>query len=249
MHRSVTPPTATWAIRAPTTASNRPGLCRVFTQRHGSAAANLGGGARRTAGVADFQLLGPSRTGGPLVRRREGGVGVAARRGVGRGPARSRIARHGRPRDVPARAAVVARSHHRGVARGGRRGEGGGAGGGCRRLPDDSVLVPRDGGVGELLLEAAALRVTLDGKAVAVTSNEFALLWALAQAAGQVVTRDRLLDWTREKSDEVFDRSVDVNISRLRQKLGDDPRHPRLIKTVRGEGYLLAADTDRSGPV
>jgi len=119
----------------------------------------------------------------------------------------------------------------------------------ARRARGDGGTSAQTVRVGQLLLEAAALRVTLDGKAVAVTSNEFALLWALAQAAGQVVTRDRLLDWTREKSDEVFDRSVDVNISRLRQKLGDDPRHPRLIKTVRGEGYLLAADTDRSGPV
>ncbi|HXI57730.1 MAG TPA: response regulator transcription factor [Polyangia bacterium] len=94
--------------------------------------------------------------------------------------------------------------------------------------------------VGPLQLEAAALRVTLDARPVAVTSYEFALLWALGQAAGQVVTRDRLLELTRDNSDEVFDRSIDVNISRLRQKLGDDPRQPRLIKTVRGEGYLLA---------
>jgi DNA-binding response OmpR family regulator len=94
--------------------------------------------------------------------------------------------------------------------------------------------------VGPLQLEAAALRVTLDARPVAVTSYEFTLLWALAQAAGQVITRDRLLELTRDNSDEVFDRSIDVNISRLRQKLGDDPRQPRLIKTVRGEGYLLA---------
>ncbi|HEY2902694.1 MAG TPA: response regulator transcription factor [Polyangia bacterium] len=110
------------------------------------------------------------------------------------------------------------------------------------RRARDGVAVAQTVRVGHLLLEAAALRVTLNARLVEVTSYEFALLWALAQAAGQVITRDRLLELTRDNSDEVFDRSVDVNISRLRQKLGDDPRHPRLIKTVRGEGYLLAAD-------
>ncbi|HVR61269.1 MAG TPA: response regulator transcription factor [Polyangia bacterium] len=103
--------------------------------------------------------------------------------------------------------------------------------------------------IGALALEAASMRVTLNARPVEVTAHEFALLWALAQAAGQVITRDRLLELTRDNSDEVFDRSIDVNISRLRQKLGDDPRHPRLIKTVRGEGYLLADDSGARRPV
>ncbi|MEA2697786.1 MAG: two-component system, OmpR family, response regulator [Myxococcales bacterium] len=110
----------------------------------------------------------------------------------------------------------------------------------ARRARGNVVPAGQTVQVGPLLLEAAALRVTLDARPVAVTSYEFALLWALAQAAGKVITRDRLLELTRDNSDEVFDRSIDVNISRLRQKLGDDPRQPRLIKTVRGEGYLLA---------
>ena len=53
---------------------------------------------------------------------------------------------------------------------------------------------------------------------------------------------DRLLELARGNAEEAFDRSIDVHVSRLRQKLGDDPKHPRLLKTVRGVGYQLAAE-------
>ena len=93
-----------------------------------------------------------------------------------------------------------------------------------------------------MVVDSASLRATLDGQVLALTSYEFALLRALAENAGKVLTRERLLDLAKGNAEEAFDRSVDVRISRLRQKLGDDPRHPRLLKTVRGSGYMLVAE-------
>jgi two-component system OmpR family response regulator len=96
--------------------------------------------------------------------------------------------------------------------------------------------------VGRVVVDSGSLRATLDGQVLALTSYEFALLRALAENAGKVLTRERLLDLAKGNAEEAFDRSVDVRISRLRQKLGDDPRHPRLLKTVRGSGYMLVAE-------
>ena len=84
------------------------------------------------------------------------------------------------------------------------------------------------------------LQITLDGQPLQLTSYEFALLRVLADHAGRVLSRERLLELAKGNADEAFDRSIDVRISRLRQKLGDDPRHPVLLKTVRGSGYLLS---------
>jgi two-component system, OmpR family, response regulator len=94
--------------------------------------------------------------------------------------------------------------------------------------------------VGALTVDPGARRVTLDGREVALTSYEFALLEALARRAGRVLSRERLMELARGSAEESFDRSVDVHVSRLRQKLGDDPKRPRLLKTVRGAGYVLA---------
>jgi two-component system, OmpR family, response regulator len=96
--------------------------------------------------------------------------------------------------------------------------------------------------VGRVVVDSGSLRATLDGQLLALTSYEFALLRALAENAGKVLTRERLLDLAKGNAEEAFDRSVDVRISRLRQKLGDDPRHPRLLKTVRGSGYMLVVE-------
>ena len=96
--------------------------------------------------------------------------------------------------------------------------------------------------VGRIVVDSANLCATLDGQPLALTSYEFALLRALAENAGKVLTRERLLDLAKGNAEEAFDRSVDVRISRLRQKLGDDPRQPRLLKTVRGSGYMLVAE-------
>jgi DNA-binding response OmpR family regulator len=73
---------------------------------------------------------------------------------------------------------------------------------------------------------------------------EFDLLVALARRAGRVVSRDALLGETGRGDAMVGERAVDVHISHLRQKLGDDPRAPRLLKTVRGVGYVLVRDEE-----
>jgi two-component system OmpR family response regulator len=77
---------------------------------------------------------------------------------------------------------------------------------------------------------------------VSLTAGEFDLLVALARNAGQVLSRDQLLDLTKGRAAGAFDRSVDVQLSRLRRKLERDPAKPTLIKTVRGGGYLFAPD-------
>ncbi len=80
-----------------------------------------------------------------------------------------------------------------------------------------------------------------EGLLVPLSNAEFRLLWAFLERPRRVLSREQLLDAARGRSVEAFDRSIDLLVSRLRQKLGDDPRSPRLIKTVRGEGYLFDA--------
>ena len=72
-----------------------------------------------------------------------------------------------------------------------------------------------------------------------LTPVEYELLLSLARAKGRVKTRDHLLEEIRDRDYEVFDRSIDVHISALRKKLGDDPKTPRFIRTVRSSGYML----------
>lgn len=87
--------------------------------------------------------------------------------------------------------------------------------------------------------------VGADGVAVPLSTGEFRLLQALAESANRVLSRDRLTDVLSGREAGPFDRSVDVMISRLRRRLGDDAREPALIKTVRSEGYVLAAAVER----
>jgi DNA-binding response OmpR family regulator len=98
--------------------------------------------------------------------------------------------------------------------------------------------------VGALSMDVGAMRVTLAGTALVLTTYEFKLLHALAERAGRVLGREQLVDLVRGSPDEAFDRSIDVHISHLRAKLNDDSRNPRLLKTVRGVGYMLAADVE-----
>lgn len=96
---------------------------------------------------------------------------------------------------------------------------------------------------GTLMIDFPAREVCVDGKRLILTTCEFELLCALARNAGRVLSRDRLLDLVKGNgSDEAFDRSIDVHVSRLRQKIESDPRHPRYVKTIRGIGYLLARE-------
>lgn len=80
---------------------------------------------------------------------------------------------------------------------------------------------------------------------VPLSNAEFRLLKVFVEHPGRVLTRDFLLDRARGRNMELFDRSIDLLVSRLRQKLGDDSRTPGLIKTVRGEGYLFDAKVTR----
>ena len=86
-----------------------------------------------------------------------------------------------------------------------------------------------------------------DGVLVDLTAGEFDLLLALVEHPGRVLNRDQLLDLTRGREAGPFDRSVDVQVSRLRRKIEEDPKQPALIKTVRGGGYVFAG-TVREGP-
>lgn len=83
-----------------------------------------------------------------------------------------------------------------------------------------------------------------DGTAVAISAAEFRLLQALVERPGRVLTRDQLLDITAGRSAELFDRSIDNIVSRLRRKIETDPKDPQLIRTVWGEGYALVASVE-----
>jgi two-component system, OmpR family, response regulator len=79
------------------------------------------------------------------------------------------------------------------------------------------------------------------GAEVTLTAGEFDLLCVLVQHAGRVMSRDFLLEATRDREAAPYDRTIDVQISRLRRKLGDDADEPRFIKAVRGAGYMMVA--------
>jgi two-component system OmpR family response regulator len=82
------------------------------------------------------------------------------------------------------------------------------------------------------------------GAMVRLTSGEFELLAVFVSNANQVLSRDRLLDLARNREAGPFDRTIDVQVGRLRRKLDDDPQQPALIKTVRGSGYIFTAQIE-----
>jgi two-component system, OmpR family, response regulator CpxR len=96
-----------------------------------------------------------------------------------------------------------------------------------------------------LQIENDSRTVRLDNKTLNLTPLEYDLLKSLTGSAGRVLTRDQLLDAVAGRSYEVFDRSVDVHISSLRRKLGEDPRNPRFIQTVRSAGYMFKLSEDQ----
>lgn len=101
-------------------------------------------------------------------------------------------------------------------------------------LPADETLV-----FDNLSINMTSYSVRLGSESLTLTPLEFDLLVCLAKAADRVLTRDQLLDATAGRAYEVFDRSIDVHISSLRRKLGDNPRKPRFIVTVRSAGYMF----------
>ncbi len=93
--------------------------------------------------------------------------------------------------------------------------------------------------VGDLRIEPGPRIALLGDKRLDLTPLEFDLLTCLASAAGRVLSRSQIMDMIGGRNYDVFDRSIDVHISALRKKLGDDPRSPRYIKTLRTAGYML----------
>ncbi|MCH7343509.1 response regulator transcription factor [Pelomonas sp. CA6] len=95
---------------------------------------------------------------------------------------------------------------------------------------------------GHLTLLPQSRELRVDGEPVALTTAEYELLLFLVQRAGQVVSRDEIMQGLRGLEFDGLDRAIDARISRLRRKIGDDAQSPTRIKTVRGQGYLLAPD-------
>ena len=98
--------------------------------------------------------------------------------------------------------------------------------------------------VGDLYVDPEAHKVSLDGQPLALTPAEYDILLLLARAVGRVKTREQLLVEVADRDFESFDRAIDVHVSSLRKKLGDDPKAPRFIETVRGAGYRMRKPGD-----
>lgn len=94
--------------------------------------------------------------------------------------------------------------------------------------------------IGAMLVDAGRRVVEMHGREIKLTSAEFDLLWLLAENVGQVVSRDDIYLKIHGLKYDGLDRSIDLRISRLRKKLGDDPVDPQRIKSVRNTGYLLS---------
>jgi len=97
---------------------------------------------------------------------------------------------------------------------------------------------------GNLEIDRESRSVRVDGEERTLTGYQFALLVALAENAGRVLSRETLMDLVKGEPLEAFDRSIDVHVSRIRAAIEDDPRKPRRIVTVRGAGYVFAKAHD-----
>ena len=97
---------------------------------------------------------------------------------------------------------------------------------------------------GRLEIDLGARQARIDAKACDLTGHQFDLLVVLAQSAGRVLSRDRIMDALKGHPMEAFDRSIDVHISRIRACIEDDPKSPKRVLTVRGTGYIFARKQD-----
>lgn len=93
--------------------------------------------------------------------------------------------------------------------------------------------------LGELVIDASRREVWRAGESIHLTDREFDLLWCLAKNARNIISRDEIHQSLYNREYNGFDRSIDIYISRIRQKIGDNPQNPRYLKTIRGAGYLL----------
>lgn len=114
------------------------------------------------------------------------------------------------------------------------------------RRSEPAEAAPVSGGkrltFGKLVIDNAMREAWLDEQTIELTSAEFDLLWLLASNAGRILSREEIFNLLRGIEYDGQDRSIDVRISRIRPKIGDDPMHPRLIKTVRSKGYLFVGE-------
>jgi two-component system phosphate regulon response regulator OmpR len=114
-----------------------------------------------------------------------------------------------------------------------------------RKIPMGPPGAPADGGTfqfGDFSLNLSTRTLTRGGKPVQLTTGEFSVLKVLVQHPRQPLSRDKLMELARGREYEVFDRSIDVQISRLRKIVEDDPSHPKHIQTVWGFGYVFVPD-------
>jgi DNA-binding response OmpR family regulator len=98
--------------------------------------------------------------------------------------------------------------------------------------------------VGEIRINTGARTAVVGDEPLVLTPVEYDLLLALARARGRVRSREALIEDIRDRHYDVFDRSIDVHISALRKKLGDDAKNPRIIRTVRAAGYMMVNPND-----
>ena len=114
-----------------------------------------------------------------------------------------------------------------------------------KEVPEEQVV---EGGsdnrltFGNLVVDNAMREAWLEGKSIDLTSTEFDLLWLLSSSAGRVLTREEIFHQLRGIEYDGQDRSIDVRVSRIRPKVGDDPMNPKRIKTVRSKGYLFVKE-------
>ncbi len=116
-----------------------------------------------------------------------------------------------------------------------------------RKTPSGPPGAPAAGGVfqfGDFSLNLATRTLTRGGKEVALTTGEFSVLKVLVQHPRQPLSRDKLMELARGREYEVFDRSIDVQISRLRKIVEEDPSKPKHIQTVWGFGYVFVPDIE-----
>lgn len=111
-----------------------------------------------------------------------------------------------------------------------------------RRMEPPEAPGPERLAAGPIVVDVDRRTVTLAGDPIELTTTEFDLLRTLVANAGRVIPRERLMELARGADFASFDRSVDVHVSHIRKKLGDDGKRPRFVKTVRGVGYTIPKD-------
>ncbi len=111
-----------------------------------------------------------------------------------------------------------------------------------RSEPPQAAAPERRLQFGPLVVDNALREAWLQENSIELTSAEFDLLWLLVANAGRILSREEIFTALRGIGYDGQDRSIDVRISRIRPKIGDDPIHPRLIKTIRSKGYLFVPE-------